>query len=176
MTKEDPWGEEQAAKRVRKGDISDLVVSDTPDALPQIKPLGKYHRATVVSMDETLKKMGLATPQTPERWVWWRDSVAVTNEVIEQAARVAEEAQRLREEEAAREREKEAEERERLKKKMEAKAAMTPEERERRKERQLLKLVGAVVVKVLSKHQGYLSREEFKKHAQEVCPWEFAMQ
>ena len=94
--------------------------------------------------------------------------IVTTNDIIAQAARAAEEAQRTREEEALIEKERAEKEAERLAKKAAEKAAMTPEEKERRKDRQILKLVGAVVVKVLSKYQDQFSREDFKKHAQEV--------
>lgn len=41
-------------------------------------------------------------------------------------------------------------------------------EKEANKEKRLLKLVGAVVVKCMSKHRDQLDHEQFKKHAKEV--------
>ena len=41
-------------------------------------------------------------------------------------------------------------------------------EREAKREKQLLKLVGAVVVGYLSQHRQHLDSEQFKKHAKEV--------
>lgn len=48
------------------------------------------------------------------------------------------------------------------------KKVQTPEEKEANKEKRLLKLVGAVVVKCMSKYGKSLERETFKKHAKEV--------
>ena len=44
----------------------------------------------------------------------------------------------------------------------------TPEEKEANKEKRLLKLVGAVVVKCMSKYQKDMDHELFKQHAKEV--------
>ncbi|KAH7907254.1 hypothetical protein BJ138DRAFT_522413 [Hygrophoropsis aurantiaca] len=44
----------------------------------------------------------------------------------------------------------------------------TPEEREANKEKRLLKLVGGVVVKCMSKYAKQLDHEQFKKHAKEL--------
>ncbi|KAJ7452106.1 hypothetical protein B0H11DRAFT_1742432 [Mycena galericulata] len=49
-----------------------------------------------------------------------------------------------------------------------SKKAQTPEEKEANKEKRLLKLVGAVVVKCMSKYGKSLERETFKKHAKEL--------
>lgn len=49
------------------------------------------------------------------------------------------------------------------------KASMTPQEKEALKEKRLLKLVGAVVVKCMSRYAKSLDREKFKKYAREVC-------
>ncbi|KAF7793530.1 hypothetical protein EIP86_004644 [Pleurotus ostreatoroseus] len=49
-----------------------------------------------------------------------------------------------------------------------AKKKQTPEEKEANKEKRLLKLVGAVVVKCMSKYQDQMDHEVFKKHAKEV--------
>lgn len=49
------------------------------------------------------------------------------------------------------------------------KASMTPQEKEALKEKRLLKLVGAVVVKCMSKYAKSLDRDNFKKYAKEVC-------
>ncbi|KAJ3515007.1 hypothetical protein NLJ89_g2034 [Agrocybe chaxingu] len=48
------------------------------------------------------------------------------------------------------------------------KATMTPEEKEKNKEKRLLKLVGEVVVKCMSKHSKAFDRDSFKKHAREL--------
>ncbi|CAA7262089.1 unnamed protein product [Cyclocybe aegerita] len=48
------------------------------------------------------------------------------------------------------------------------KATMTPEEKEKNKEKRLLKLVGEVVVKCMSKHSKTFDRDSFKKHAREL--------
>jgi len=44
----------------------------------------------------------------------------------------------------------------------------TDEEKEANKEKRLLKLVGAVVVKCMSKHSKAMDHDLFKKHAKEV--------
>jgi SRI (Set2 Rpb1 interacting) domain len=44
----------------------------------------------------------------------------------------------------------------------------TPEEKEANKEKRLQKLVGAVVVKCMSKYQKQMDHDVFKKHAKEV--------
>ncbi|KAJ7146126.1 hypothetical protein C8R44DRAFT_756649 [Mycena epipterygia] len=48
------------------------------------------------------------------------------------------------------------------------KKVQTPEEKEANKEKRLLKLVGAVVVKCMSKYGRSLERDTFKKHAKEL--------
>jgi histone-lysine N-methyltransferase SETD2 len=50
-----------------------------------------------------------------------------------------------------------------------AKKGQTKEEKEANKEKRLLKLVGSVVVKCMSKYQKQMDHEQFKKHAKEVC-------
>ena len=49
------------------------------------------------------------------------------------------------------------------------KASMTPQQKEALKEKRLLKLIGAVVVKCMSKYGKSLDRDSFKKYAKEVC-------
>ena len=45
----------------------------------------------------------------------------------------------------------------------------TPEEKEANKEKRLMKLIGAVVVKYMSKYKDQMDHEQFKKYAKEVC-------
>ncbi|TFY61091.1 hypothetical protein EVJ58_g4716 [Rhodofomes roseus] len=45
---------------------------------------------------------------------------------------------------------------------------LSQEEREANKEKRLLKLVGAVIVKCMSKHRDQLDHDQFKKHAKEL--------
>ncbi|KZT03301.1 SET domain-containing protein [Laetiporus sulphureus 93-53] len=47
-------------------------------------------------------------------------------------------------------------------------AKLSKEEKEANKEKRLLKLVGNVVVKCMSKHQKQMSHDQFKKHAKEL--------
>lgn len=56
----------------------------------------------------------------------------------------------------------------RRKKQKLSKKPLTEEEREAAKEKRLLKLVGAVVVKCMSKHSSAMDHDQFKKHAKEV--------
>jgi len=48
------------------------------------------------------------------------------------------------------------------------KKSQTKEEKEANKEKRLLKLVGSVVVKYMSKYQKQMDTAQFKKHAKEV--------
>lgn len=57
----------------------------------------------------------------------------------------------------------------RRKERAQKKASMTPQQKEALKEKRLLKLVGAVVVKCMSKYGKSLDRDSFKKYAKEVC-------
>ncbi|KAH9920885.1 SET domain-containing protein [Epithele typhae] len=102
--------------------------------------------------------------------------------IIAQAAKDAEEAQRVAEQEAKVAAQREAlenlarvqaqrekrERREARERERERKAAAREEEREANKEKRLLKLVGAVVVKCMSKHKDKMDHEQFKKHAKEL--------
>ncbi|KAJ7701547.1 hypothetical protein B0H17DRAFT_1244351 [Mycena rosella] len=58
--------------------------------------------------------------------------------------------------------------REKKRKERPPKPVQTPEEKEANKEKRLLKLVGAVVVKCMSKYGKSLERDTFKKHAKEL--------
>lgn len=54
------------------------------------------------------------------------------------------------------------------KKEKSIKISLTPEEHEANKEKRLLKLIGAVVVKCMSKYSKSFDHDTFKKHAKEV--------
>ena len=54
------------------------------------------------------------------------------------------------------------------KKEKSTKISLTPEELEANKEKRLLKLIGAVVVKCMSKYSKSFDHDAFKKHAKEV--------
>ncbi|KAJ7756278.1 histone methyltransferase [Mycena metata] len=69
---------------------------------------------------------------------------------------------------AAAEAAKKAAPREHKRKHRSSKKAQTSEEKEANKEKRLLKLVGAVVVKCMSKYGKSLERDTFKKHAKEL--------
>lgn len=58
----------------------------------------------------------------------------------------------------------------RRKERAERKALGKTEDKEANKEKRLMKLIGAVVVKCMSKHSKSFDREGFKKHAKDVCP------
>lgn len=81
----------------------------------------------------------------------------------EEAAAAAAAAQAKAEAEAA------AEKAAKRKERAQKKALMTPQEKEALKEKRLLKLVGVVVVKCMSKYAKSLDRDNFKKYAREVC-------
>lgn len=54
------------------------------------------------------------------------------------------------------------------KKERSTKISLSPEEHEANKEKRLLKLIGAVVVKCMSKYSKSFDHDAFKKHAKEV--------
>ncbi|KAH9476999.1 Histone-lysine N-methyltransferase, H3 lysine-36 specific [Psilocybe cubensis] len=56
----------------------------------------------------------------------------------------------------------------RRKERAERKVSMTAEDKEAMKEKRLMKLVGAVVVKCMSKHSKSFDRDSFKKHAKDL--------
>jgi histone-lysine N-methyltransferase SETD2 len=75
----------------------------------------------------------------------------------------------------AEERVKQMEKRQARKEKEKQKPAQSKEEKEALKEKKLKKMVGAVVVKTMSKYQKYMDHDQFKKYAKEVrhppsCP------
>lgn len=47
--------------------------------------------------------------------------------------------------------------------------SLSKEEKEALKEKKLKKLVGAIVVKTMSKYQKHMDHDQFKKYAKEVC-------
>ncbi|KAF9649738.1 hypothetical protein BDM02DRAFT_3186087 [Thelephora ganbajun] len=59
-------------------------------------------------------------------------------------------------------------EKKRARKEKEKKPSLSKEEKEALKEKKLKKIVGAVVVKTMSKYQKYMDRDQFKKYAQEL--------
>ena len=59
------------------------------------------------------------------------------------------------------------------KKQKTSKKGLTLEEKEANREKRLLKLVGAVVVKCMSKYSKSMDHDLFKKHAKEVCTFSF---
>ncbi|KAF7324844.1 Histone methyltransferase [Mycena kentingensis (nom. inval.)] len=90
-------------------------------------------------------------------------AVLAQKEAEEAAAAAAAEAERAR-----REAKREGKLKEKRKKSSSSKKTQTPEEREANKNKRLLKLVGAVVVKCMSKYGRGLEREKFKKYAKEA--------
>ena len=54
------------------------------------------------------------------------------------------------------------------KEKEKKKSSLSKEEKEALKEKKLKKMVGAVVVKTMSKYQKYMDHDQFKKYAKEV--------
>ncbi|EAU87663.2 histone-lysine N-methyltransferase [Coprinopsis cinerea okayama7 len=86
-----------------------------------------------------------------------------TETVAAEEKRKAEEAEAKAKAEAAA-----AEKAARRKARAAAKKAMTPEEKEALKEKRLMKLIGAVVVKSMSKYARGLQKDYFKKYAKEL--------
>lgn len=113
-------------------------------------------------------------PRAPSPPVF-RVSSADIHSVIEEAKKAAEREKREAERLAAQEAKKAKEREERDKRKSVTrdkakKKNLTSEEKEALKEKKLLKLVGAVVVKSMSKYSKQIDRDTFKKHAKEVRP------
>lgn len=92
--------------------------------------------------------------------------IAAASAKAEQAAKQAAAEAAVAEAERLRKEEKDAELAKR--KAAKAKKQQSREEKESLKEKRLLKLVGAVVVKVMSKYQNQMDHDSFKKHAKEV--------
>ena len=88
-------------------------------------------------------------------------------DVIAAAAKAMEEENLRRKEEEEREKEEELLREKMVLEKMKRKA-MSKEEKEALKEKKLLKLVGAVVVKCMSKYRDHLDHDAFKKHAKDL--------
>lgn len=59
-------------------------------------------------------------------------------------------------------------EKRRAKKDKEKKPSLSKEEKEALKEKKLKKMVGAVIVKTMSKYQKHMDHDQFKKYAKEV--------
>ncbi|EJD05050.1 uncharacterized protein FOMMEDRAFT_105290 [Fomitiporia mediterranea MF3/22] len=149
----------------------------------KLKPLGRKNvppppRSTEGEKGETSTK--------PEKESWWDEFARNYKEnkdkdvsyerldaasIIANAQRKAEESRKLEEQRLAAEKaekEKEAERKSRRAKEKAKQKHMSTEEKEALKEKRLQKLVGAVVVKCLSKHRDQLDHETFKKKAKEL--------
>ncbi|RDB23612.1 Histone-lysine N-methyltransferase, H3 lysine-36 specific [Hypsizygus marmoreus] len=113
-------------------------------------------------------------PSPPRRVEFSRESIkAVIAAAAEAEAAKEAEAAREAAERAAAEAEAEAKAKARAeaagtRKKKPPKKVLTEEEKEANKEKRLLKLVGAVVVKCMSKHSKAMDHDMFKKHAKEL--------
>lgn len=68
----------------------------------------------------------------------------------------------------AEEKSKQIEKKRARKEKEKKKPNLSKEEKEALKEKKLKKMVGAVVVKTMSKYQKYMDHDQFKKYAKEV--------
>ena len=146
-------------------------------------PLGKGgnpHRELLTSWREPSPEFSF--DYVPKPIIPWKPPpVSVTPSsiaaVIEAANKAAEE--KLRAEKAAKEatdekeakRRKRKEEREERKKKESADPEAAAAERAANKEKRLQKLIGAVVVKTMSKYSKQMSHDVFKKHAKEVSSY-----
>jgi hypothetical protein len=67
------------------------------------------------------------------------------------------------------------EKRQAKKEKEKRKPSLSEEEKEALKEKKLQKMVGAIVVKTMSKYQKYMDHDQFKKHAKEVPRFPFPL-
>ncbi|EIN05933.1 hypothetical protein PUNSTDRAFT_54761 [Punctularia strigosozonata HHB-11173 SS5] len=192
----DKWAELQTAYRIAKRVKADgteeveRVLFEEPDRRPRkrirftphedvpvldIVPLG----TRAVTPDYSSRSSDRFKPLTEEerllqeqraRECWFESNrkTHVTNIIA--AARAAQEAAREEEARKAAESAKKEEERARRREKALAnpKKALTPEEKEALKEKRLQKLVGAIVVKCMSKYQKQMDHDLFKKHAKEL--------
>ncbi|KAI5119568.1 hypothetical protein M0805_005632 [Coniferiporia weirii] len=166
--------EQRSNKRNRKGQLHDLVEVD-PSLLSHLKPLGR----TTVQLPTSAQfppLRGLGKSEGPElpRIKWAHEVREERAAIIASATRAVQEAKRLEEEKAAAAAAKaaaEAAESARKSKRPRDKAkrkSLSIEEKEGLKEKKLLKLVGAVVVKCMSKYQKRMDHDTFKKHAKEL--------
>ncbi len=127
----------------------------------------------MITVPDSARRDQLFTSLQEEDWMTLQKKKKQTiAEIIANAAKMAAEeedaaataaAQAIAETEAA------AEKAAKRKEKAQKKALMTPQEKEALKEKRLLKLVGVVVVKCMSKYAKSLDRDNFKKYAREVC-------
>ncbi|KAL1745307.1 hypothetical protein HDZ31DRAFT_36672 [Schizophyllum fasciatum] len=115
--------------------------------------------------DEMKRLMARAQQLAAEQARQHEERARADKEAAEQAERKQREKEARR---AARRAEKAAARAERKARERERKSKQTPEAREAAKERRLLKLVGEVVVRAMSKYAKGLPREVFKKQAKEL--------
>ena len=150
------------SKRSRLNEIYENDVNH----LQHLKPLGFSGHRIMVKTETVIPATEEPSPIKQKTVAQSRQEIA---EVIAAASRAAAEAQKAAEEAAILEQEKQ----EKAAAKAKASSSRvakkeTVEEREARREKRLVKLVGAVVVKCMSKHQKRMDHDAFKKHAKEV--------
>lgn len=149
------------------------AVAELPGHLIHLKPVGTSNQRTFSTSQPTVASPSPAVPSPLHDVKKNKQDIA---DIIAAAAKAAEEAQRAAAEAAAKlaaqptvEPKKSSSSRHRSSKKQ-----LTKEEkeaaREAAKEKKLLKLVGAVVVKCMSKYQKQMEHDVFKKHAKDVRP------
>ncbi|TDL26882.1 hypothetical protein BD410DRAFT_782971 [Rickenella mellea] len=147
------------AKRNRMVDLDDDVASH----LQHLKPLGMSGGSRSVSQST----QATDEPNKSERLKKDREQIA---RVIAEASKAAAEAQaEAAAAAAAAALQAKAEEQKKISSANgKSKQRLSKEEKEALKEKKLMKLVGAVVVKCMSKHQHEMGHDLFKKHAKEL--------
>ena len=168
-------------------DADDPVREPTPPPFEEERP---YKRVKVLELEEPTVNWvpTTATASSSDR-TWWkmpafeertraqqepRKKEAIEAVIAAARATAAAVALQKAEEEArelarAEEKAKLIEKKQAGKEKEKKKHTMSKEEKEALKEKNLKKMVGAIVVKTMSKYQKYMDHDQFKKYAKEVC-------
>ncbi|KAF9784792.1 hypothetical protein BJ322DRAFT_1006948 [Thelephora terrestris] len=183
------WGNLETGYRIPKRLIVDAdnepVREPTPPPVEEERP---YKRVKVLEVEEpTLNWLPTTTTAPPsdrgkmpglDRWIPLQPpeppkKVAIEAVIAAARATAAAAALQKAEEEArelakAEEKAKLLEKRQAKKEKEKRKPSLSEEEKEALKEKKLQKMVGAIVVKTMSKYQKYMDHDQFKKHAKEL--------
>lgn len=145
----------------KRSRLNDFYENDV-NHLQHLKPLGFSGYRFMAKVESAATVVEEVSPIKQKTAAQSRQEIA---DVIAAASRAAAEAQKAAEEAAKLELEKAAST---VNNNVRVAKKETVEEREARREKRLLKLVGAVVVKCMSKYQKRMDNDAFKKHAKEV--------
>jgi len=151
-----PVEEERPHKRAK------VLEEPTLNWLPTTAPVSSTERKWVPKMPV----FGPQPPEPPKKEAV--EAVIAAARATAEAAALQKAEEEAREQATAEARALQIEKKRARKEKEKKKPSLSREEKETLKEKKLKKLVGAVVVKTMSKYQKYLDHEQFKKYAKEV--------